>query len=49
VHEILKEELNKQVHALSIMAKTPDQWEKCLAEGQNTIPKSPPCLGGFGK
>ncbi|GAB6028516.1 hypothetical protein CHUAL_002666 [Chamberlinius hualienensis] len=33
-----------------IKAKTPEQWEKAIAEGQSPVlTKSPPCLGGFGK
>lgn len=42
VNEILREELAAGVHALSIQAKTPQQWES----GEKTVPKSPPCLGG---
>ncbi|AWP15619.1 putative synaptic vesicle glycoprotein 2A [Scophthalmus maximus] len=41
VNEALKEELSGCVHALSIQAKTPEQW------GSNpTLAKSPPCMGG---
>lgn len=42
VNEVLKEELATGVHALSIQAKTPEQWESST----KTIPKSPPCMGG---
>ncbi|XP_078382177.1 DNA-binding transcriptional regulator BolA-like [Oculina patagonica] len=42
VNEILKEELATGVHALSIQAKTPEQWDSST----KTIPKSPPCMGG---
>lgn len=45
VNEILKEELQNGVHALSIVAKTPSQW----AESDKIVEKSPNCLGGFGK
>ncbi|XP_066939669.1 bolA-like protein DDB_G0274169 isoform X2 [Macrobrachium rosenbergii] len=45
VNEVLSEELSSQVHALSIVAKTPTQWE----EGTKEIEKSPACRGGFGK
>lgn len=41
VNEILQEELAGPVHALSIQAKTPQQWEKSPRVGE-----SPPCLGG---
>ncbi|XP_048362967.1 bolA-like protein 1 [Sphaerodactylus townsendi] len=41
VNDILQEELAGPVHALSIQAKTPQQWEKHPAVG-----RSPPCLGG---
>ena len=34
------------VHALSIVAKTPEQWEKM---SNNDIDPSPKCRGGFGK
>jgi len=42
VNDILKEELTSGVHALSIQAKTPEQWDNST----KTVPKSPPCLGG---
>ncbi|XP_063001724.1 bolA-like protein 1 isoform X2 [Elgaria multicarinata webbii] len=41
VNEILQEELSGPVHALSIQAKTPQQWEK-----NPKIIQSPECLGG---
>ena len=41
VQECLEDELNKGVHALSIVARTPAEWEK-----NNTVQKSPQCLGG---
>jgi len=44
VNELLKEELSSGVHALSIMAKTPDQWTD-----EDKIEPSPNCRGGFGK
>ena len=44
VNACLAEFLAGPVHALSIVAKTPEQWAKSSAVG-----KSPPCLGGGGK
>ncbi|XP_044726685.1 bolA-like protein DDB_G0274169 [Chrysoperla carnea] len=44
VNDLLKEELNGGVHALSIVAKTPEQWQN-----NQTIESSPNCRGGFGK
>ncbi|XP_053330294.1 bolA-like protein 1 [Spea bombifrons] len=41
VNELLKEELAGSVHALSIQAKTPQQWEE-----NPTVSKSPACMGG---
>ena len=45
VQETVSEELQNGVHALSIIAKTPDQWE---SSDQN-VEASPACRGGFGK
>ncbi|XP_059049739.1 bolA-like protein DDB_G0274169 [Achroia grisella] len=45
VNDILKEELQTGVHALSIVAKTPQQWE----ESDKVVESSPNCKGGFGK
>jgi len=42
VHELLAEPLARGVHALSIHAYTPEQWQ---ARGE-AVPTSPPCLGG---
>ncbi|GCB81441.1 hypothetical protein scyTo_0022181 [Scyliorhinus torazame] len=41
VNETLKQELEASVHALSIQAKTPQQWG-----GKPHIDRSPACLGG---
>jgi len=41
VNAALQEELNSGVHALSIQAKTCQQWEK----SQKVIANTPPCLG----
>ena len=41
VQECLGEELKTGVHALSIVAKTQEEWEK-----NSTVSKSPACLGG---
>nr|SVE73329.1 EOG090X0K4K [Ceriodaphnia reticulata] len=45
VNEILKDELKNGVHALSIVAKTPSQWE----DSSKVTEKSPACKGGFGR
>ncbi|XP_031557313.1 uncharacterized protein LOC116293952 [Actinia tenebrosa] len=45
VNEVLKKELEGGVHALSIQAKTAEQWE---SSGQK-VQKSPPCMGGSGR
>ncbi|XP_043485642.1 bolA-like protein DDB_G0274169 isoform X2 [Polistes fuscatus] len=45
VHDLLKLELQHDIHALSIVAKTPEQWE----ESDKTLTSSPACRGGFGK
>ena len=42
VHEILADEIKNGVHALSVRAKTPAEWEK---EEPDAF-RSPPCLGG---
>ncbi|KAL0129386.1 hypothetical protein PUN28_004230 [Cardiocondyla obscurior] len=44
INQLLQEELQGGVHALSIVAKTPEQWET-----SNTVAASPACRGGFGK
>ena len=46
VNDILKEELQTGVHALSIVAKTPQQWDETT---DKTVESSPSCKGGFGK
>nr|SVE94640.1 EOG090X0K4K [Simocephalus serrulatus] len=45
VNEMLQEELKNGVHALSIVAKTPSQWENST----KVTEKSPACKGGFGR
>jgi hypothetical protein len=40
--------LKGPVHALSIIAKTPAQWQTMVDSGTVTIPKSPNCMGGDG-
>ncbi|NJM10309.1 MAG: BolA family transcriptional regulator [Bdellovibrionaceae bacterium] len=42
VNEVLGKELRESVHALSIQAFTPDEWEK----RQGSTFASPACLGG---
>ncbi|KAL4239261.1 BolA-like protein 1 [Mactra antiquata] len=44
VNETLQDELQNGVHALSIVAKTPKQWE----ESEGSVSKSPACRGGAG-
>ncbi|CAH1246194.1 BOLA1 [Branchiostoma lanceolatum] len=44
VNGVLQEELEGPVHALSIMAKTPKQWE----DSGGKVSKSPACRGGMG-
>ncbi|RZC38182.1 pancreatic triacylglycerol lipase-like [Asbolus verrucosus] len=45
VNDVLKHELQNGVHALSIVAKTPEQWKHSV----KTVESSPNCRGGFGK
>ncbi|XP_046613683.1 DNA-binding transcriptional regulator BolA isoform X1 [Neodiprion virginianus] len=45
VNELLRNELQTSVHALSIVAKTPEQWQ----ESSKLVEPSPACRGGFGK
>ncbi|XP_067671479.1 DNA-binding transcriptional regulator BolA-like [Haliotis asinina] len=44
VNDTLQQELKTQVHALSILAKTPEQWNT----SEQKIGQSPPCRGGAG-
>ncbi|XP_060600334.1 DNA-binding transcriptional regulator BolA-like [Ruditapes philippinarum] len=44
INDTLQEELQTGVHALSIIAKTPKQWE----DSGGQVSKSPPCQGGAG-
>ena len=48
INSALASELDGPVHALSIMAKTPAQWEKLQKTGSIEIPASPRCRGGDG-
>lgn len=41
VNSLLADELEEEIHALSLVTKTPEQWEV-----NSSIPKSPNCLGG---
>lgn len=45
VHSCLQAELAGPVHALAIVAKTPEQW----AKQAGPVESSPSCRGGFGK
>jgi stress-induced morphogen len=47
IHSALEEELKGPVHALSIVAKSPSQWDTMMTAGQ-TVPASPACRGGDG-
>ena len=42
INDVLQDELSGPVHALSIRAKTPKQWEASLG----LIQPTPPCFGG---
>lgn len=42
LNQLLKEELDGPVHALSLHTLTPEEWQ----EKKGEIRKSPPCLGG---
>ena len=42
VYDVLGEELEGPVHALSIRTKTPEQWQR----QKKAIHQTPPCLGG---
>jgi stress-induced morphogen len=46
INEVLANELSTGVHALSIVAKTPEQWSKMH---NPKVDPSPKCRGGFGK
>ncbi|XP_059156845.1 DNA-binding transcriptional regulator BolA-like isoform X2 [Physella acuta] len=43
VHKAIQEEIDNSIHALSIVAKTPQEWETSQDIGQ-----SPACRGGAG-
>jgi len=44
INSLLTEELKTSVHAISIDAKTPEQWN-----ANPVVTQTPKCLGGFGK
>ncbi|XP_076238686.1 DNA-binding transcriptional regulator BolA [Calliopsis andreniformis] len=44
INSLLKAELEDSVHALSIVARTPDEWED-----NKKVAPSPACKGGFGR
>jgi BolA-like protein 1 len=51
IHTALKEQLEGPVHALSIVAKTPLQWEAMQSDSKDGIVRihpSPDCRGGDG-
>jgi BolA protein len=41
INEVLADELTNHIHALSIHAYTPSEWQ-----AQQSVPQSPKCLGG---
>ena len=43
VYAALAEELRGAIHALSLVALTPEEW---VARRGDSLPESPPCLGG---
>merc|ERR1719423_474169 len=45
VNAVLSQELAGGVHALSIVAKTPQEWQ----QSSGGVEPSPACRGGFGK
>jgi len=45
LNQLLKEELEGPVHALSLNTLTPQEWQ----EKNGEVRKSPPCLGGKAK
>ena len=47
VNASLADQLEGPVHALSIVAKTPEQWQKMMDAGEKVAP-SPNCRGGDG-
>jgi BolA protein len=47
VNNVLKEEVAGPVHALSIVAMTPEKWQDHLQKGKS-IGASPSCRGGDG-
>lgn len=50
VNDTLKEEVASDgpVHALSIVAMTPDKWQAKIDRGESVIGPSPNCRGGDG-
>ncbi|XP_014475718.1 PREDICTED: protein BolA homolog [Dinoponera quadriceps] len=45
IYDLLQTEMEEHIHALSIVAKTPEQW----TASNKTVAASPACRGGFGK
>jgi len=43
VQEAVKDEITNYIHAITITAKTPEEWAKT----DSASLKSPPCLGGM--
>jgi BolA-like protein 1 len=50
INEALADELQRKggIHALSIVAKTPAQWEEMVQNNRTEVEPSPKCRGGDG-
>ena len=50
INSVLSDEIatNGPVHALSVVAKTPNQWDDMVRSGKADIGASPNCRGGDG-
>eukprot|EP00559_Dactyliosolen_fragilissimus_P009320 CAMPEP_0184855576 /NCGR_PEP_ID=MMETSP0580-20130426/780_1 /TAXON_ID=1118495 /ORGANISM="Dactyliosolen fragilissimus" /LENGTH=114 /DNA_ID=CAMNT_0027350125 /DNA_START=146 /DNA_END=490 /DNA_ORIENTATION=+ len=50
VNSLLSDEIASEgpIHALSMVCKTPQEWDKMVHQGQGKISPSPKCQGGDG-